>query len=91
MTISDVLTVCHQRGVRLVVSEGKLRAQGKPGSINDALRFGLNAHKQDLIGMLGEGQHPDPLLPDRVVYPATLPNTDEAFRAYYETQRARAA
>jgi hypothetical protein len=91
MTITDVLTVCHQRGVRLVVSEGKLRAQGKPGAINDALRFGLNAHTKDLIAMLGEGQHPDPELPDRVVYPAHLPNNDQAYRAHYSTQRLKAA
>jgi hypothetical protein len=91
MTISDVLTVCHQRGVRLVIQNGELRAQGKPGAVNAALRDGLAAHKQDLIAMLGEGTHPDPLLPDRVTYPATMPRDDQAYRAYYAAQRLEAA
>jgi hypothetical protein len=91
MTITDVLTVCYHRGVRLLVTDGKLSARGPAISINDALREGLNAHKQDLIAMLGEGLHPDPDLPDRVLYPAHLPNTDQAFRAHYKAQRVTAA
>jgi hypothetical protein len=91
MTITDVLNVCHQRSVRLVIQDGELRAQGKPGAVSDALREGLKTHKQDLIAALGEGSHPDPRLPDRVVYPATMPRDDQAYRRCYEAQRLKAA
>lgn len=91
MTIIDVLTLCHQRGVSLVIRGGQLNARGQFGAVNEALRRGLVEHKEKLIEYLGEGQHPDPLLPDRVVYPASLPNTIEAFSSCYEAQRVKAA
>jgi hypothetical protein len=91
MTITDLLIVCEQRGVRLVVQSDHLRAQGKPGAVNAALREGLAMHRQALIETLGEGVHPDPLLPDRVVYPPTMPRDDQSYRAHYEAQRLKAA
>jgi hypothetical protein len=91
MTITDVLKVCYQRGVRLVIAEGQLHAQGKSGATNTALREGLAMHKAAPIEMLGVGVHPDPQLPDVVHYPVTLPNDDQSFRRHYETQRLKAA
>jgi hypothetical protein len=91
MTIFDVLKVCDARSVRLRICGDELRAQGNPGAVSDALREGLAQHKADLIAMLGEGIHGDLKLPDVIHYPASVPNTDQAFRAHYETQRVRAA
>jgi hypothetical protein len=91
MTINELFIVCYHRGVGLLVEGDQLRARGKFGAVNEALRRGLAEHKTTLIAMLGDGIHPDPLLPDRVVYSSSVPNTIEAFDACYEAQRARVA
>lgn len=92
MTALDVLRVCSARGVRLVIGGDELRAQGKPGAVNEVLRAALAEHKAALIELLGDGVTPDETLPDVITYPASLPGTIEAFRACLEAQRiARAA
>jgi hypothetical protein len=91
MTLRDVLTLAYQRGVSFLIVGDALRARGKSGAVNDALRAGLATHKQELIAMLGDGLHPDPLIPDRVTYPASLPNDDQSFERAYAAQRLKAA
>jgi hypothetical protein len=90
MTITDVLTVCAQRGVRLVVSHGQLRAQGKPGAVNDALREGLAWHKAQFVEAFGNGIYPDPTLPDAIKIPVWCPNTETAIRSCIDSQRKAA-
>ena len=87
----DVLHLCTLRGVTLVISGDELRARGPKGSVSDALSAGLIEHKQDLIGLLGDGLFPDPTLPETTRIPADCPNTTEAMRACLDAQRVRAA
>ncbi len=91
MTALDALTVCYRRGVRLVIHGDELRAQGKPGAVNEPLRDALAEHKATLIELLGDGITPDETLPDVINYPASLPDTIEAFRACLDAQRVKVA
>ena len=91
MTITDVLTVAHIRGVRLVVDGDELRAQGPFGSVSEALRRGLAEHKQAICAALGDGVHPDETLPDVVRVPAWCPNTETAIKSCIDAQRKAAA
>ena len=89
MTAVDVLAVCQARCVRLCISGDVLRAQGRPGAVNEALRAALAEHKATLVEWLGDGVTPDPTLPDVIYYPADLPNTLEALRACLDAQRVK--
>lgn len=91
MTILDVLTVCHHRGVRLVISEGVMRAQGKPGAVNEPLREGLTTHKAQIVEAFSDGTYPDPTLPDVIKIPVWCPNTVMAIRSCIDSQRLKAA
>jgi hypothetical protein len=55
MTINDVFNVCRARGVHLVIAGDELRAQGRKGAVNDALRNGLAKHKQAIIDAAADG------------------------------------
>lgn len=91
MTFHDVFNVCRARGVRLVVVGGQLRAQGRKGAVNDALRNALAEDRATIIAMYGDGIWPDTTLPDEIVVPASLPNTLEAIRACIDGQRLECA
>ncbi len=91
MTFNDVFKVCAARGVRLVITGGELRAQGRKGAVSDALRKGLAEHKAAIVEAYGDGIWPDENLPDEIVIPASVPNTVEAIRARIDAQRVKAA
>ena len=91
MTLGDVFNVCRARGVRLAIQGGQMRAQGRPGAVNEPLKQGLAAHKAQIVEMCGDGVWPDETLPDVIVIPASVPNTESAIRACIELQRVRAA
>ncbi len=91
MTFSDVFNVCAARGVRLVITGDQLRAQGRKGAINDALRNGLAEHKAAIIEAYGDGIWPDETLPDEIVIPAHVPNEVQAIRVCIDSQRVREA
>jgi hypothetical protein len=61
MTLNDVFNVCRERGVHLVITGNELRAQGRKGAVNDALRNGLAKHKQAIIDGCVNGISPDEL------------------------------
>jgi protein-disulfide isomerase-like protein with CxxC motif len=58
MTLNDVFKVCAVRGVRLVITGGQLRAQGRKGAVNDALRHAITEHRQTIIDVYGDGVWP---------------------------------
>ena len=87
MTFNDVFTVCQARGVRLVIQGGQLRAQGRPGAVNEPLQRGLVEHKQAIIEAFGDGIWPDENLPDMIVIPAATTNTESAIKAVIDAQR----
>jgi hypothetical protein len=87
MTLLDCLTVCYQRGVRLVIEDGRLRAQGKPGAVNDALRDGLVTHKREIVAAFGNGVFPDSTLPDVIKIPGWCPNSETALKSCVDSQR----
>jgi len=89
MTMIEALLVVTRRGVRLVITGDELRAQGRKGAVNDALRQGLAEHKQAIIEGLGDGIFPDDTLPDEVVIPVSVPNTTEAIRSCVDAQRMK--
>jgi hypothetical protein len=89
MTLDDVFNVAAARGVRLVITGDELRAQGRKGAVNDALRNGLAEHKRVIIETYGDGIWPDATLPDEIVIPASVPNTIEAIRACIDAQRVK--
>ncbi len=89
MTINDVFNVCRARGVQLVIAGNELRAQGRKGAVNDALRNGLAELKAAIIETYGDGIWPDATLPDEIVIPASVPNTIEAIRACIDAQRVK--
>ncbi len=91
MTLSDVFNVCAVRGVRLVITGDGLRAKGRKGAVNDALRNGLAEHKNALIEAYGDGIWPDETLPDEIVVPAQVPNEVQAIRVCIDSQRVREA
>ncbi len=91
MTLADVFNVCRSRGVRLCIQGGQLRAQGKPGAVNEPLKQGLVEHKQAIVDDLGDGLWQDENLPDELTIPAATPNTERAIMACIEAQRVRAA
>ncbi len=91
MTMNDALMVVTRRGVRLVITGDELRAQGKKGAVNDALRRGLADHKREIIEALGDGTFPDDTLPDEIVIPVSVPDTIEAIRSCVDAQRVKAA
>jgi len=91
MTINDVFNVCRARGVRLAIQGGQLRAQGRPGAVNEPLKRGLAEHKQAIVDDLGDGLWQDENLPDELIIPAATPNTERAIMACIESQRLRAA
>ncbi len=89
MTLNDVFNVCAARGIRLVITGDQLRAQGRKGAVNDALRNGLVEHKAAIIEEYGDGIWPDATLPDEIVIPVSVPNTVEAIRACIDAQRVK--
>ncbi len=91
MNFDDVFNVCRARGVRLVIQGGQLRAQGRKGAINDALKDGLAEHKQAIMELLGDGVFPDSTLPAVLHIAAAVPNTVEALGACIDAQRVKAA
>jgi hypothetical protein len=91
MTMTEALLGVTRRGVRLVITGDELRAQGKRGAVSDALRQALAEHKREIIEALGDGVFPDETLPDKIIIPASVPNTTEAIRACMDAQRVRAA
>ena len=90
MNMNEALMIVTRRGVRLVITGDELRAQGKKGVVNDALRQGLAEHKREIIGALGDGTFPDETLPDEIVIPVAVPNTIEAIRSCVDAQRMKA-
>lgn len=91
MTFDEVFRVCRERGVRLHISANVLRAQGRAGAVNDALKRGLTEHKQSIIDTFGYGIWPDETLPDVLVIPVSTPNTLEAIKACIDAQRIQRA
>jgi hypothetical protein len=91
MNMNEALMIVTRRGVRLVISGDELRAQGKRGAVNDALRQGLAEHKREIIDTLGDGIFPDDTLPDEIVIPVAVPNTIEAIRSCVDAQRVKVA
>jgi hypothetical protein len=89
MTINDVFNVCRARGVRLVVQGAQLRAQGKPGAVSEPLQRALVEHKQAIIEMFGDGIWPDETLPDVIIIPASVPNTEHMIKLWIDAQRIR--
>jgi AmiR/NasT family two-component response regulator len=92
MTFDDVFNVCRARGVRLVIQGGQLRAQGRPGAVNEPLKQGLVEHKAQIVDAFGDGIWPDETLPDEtlpdvIVIPAATPNTESAIKAVIDAQR----
>jgi hypothetical protein len=87
MTLDEVLRACQARGVRIVIAGPEMRARGPRGAVNDALRQGLTMHKQAIVELLGDGEHPDETLPEVIHVPAPLPNTVEAICACIDSQR----
>jgi hypothetical protein len=87
MTINDVFAVCCARGVRLCIQGGQLRAQGKPGAVSEPLKQGLATHKQQIIDLFGDGVWPDETLPDEIIIPASVPNTERAIKTCIDAQR----
>ncbi len=87
MTLTDVFTVCRARGVRLRIQGGQLRAQGKLGAVSEPLQRALTEHKQAIIEKFGDGIWPDETLPDVIVIPASVPNTESAIKLCIDAQR----
>jgi hypothetical protein len=86
MRAIDVITVCYRRGVRLVITNGEIRARGAKGAVNEVLREGLIQHKQAIIENLGDGEFPDETLPDEIFIPANVPNDEESIAVCIEGQ-----
>lgn len=91
MTTQDVVLLCYVRGVRLVIAGDQLRAQGRKGAVNDALKQGLAEHKREIIEVYGDGVLPDETLPDEIVIPVHVPNTVEAIKSCIDAQGKVAA
>jgi hypothetical protein len=91
MSFDDVFNVCLERGVRLVITGDSLRAQGRKGAVNDALKRGLAEHRQRIIATFGDGIWPDETLPVEIIIPASVPNALETIRACIDAQRKRVA
>jgi hypothetical protein len=91
MTFDEVFNVCRERGVRLHISADVLRAQGRAGAVNDALKNGLREHKQAIISTFGNGVWPDGTLPDVILIPVSTPNTLENIKACVDAQRVQRA
>jgi len=87
MTFDEVFNVCRARGVRLVIQGGQLRAQGKPGAVNEPLQRALAEHKQQIIESFGDGIWPDETLPDEIIIPAGTPNNERTIKAWIDAQR----
>jgi len=87
MTFADVFNVCRARGVRLVIQAGQLRAQGKPGAVSEPLQRALAEHKAHIVEMFGDGIWPDETLPDVLIIPASVPNTESAIKLWIDAQR----
>ncbi len=91
MTFNDVFSMCRQRGVRLVIRGGELRAQGKPGAVSEPLKRALTEHKREIVEAFGDGIWPDETLPDFLVIPASTPNIESAIKAIIDAQRRQQA
>src|SRR5262245_61308551 len=52
MTLTDLLTECHKRGVRLSATPTRLHWLSATGAVDDQLRRHLVEHKPDLIELL---------------------------------------
>jgi hypothetical protein len=52
MTPTEVLIVCEQRGVQLIIDGHELRVRGRKGAVSDALKHGILEHKADLIELI---------------------------------------
>jgi hypothetical protein len=89
LTLGDVFIVATARGVRLVITGDELRAQGRKGAVNDALRNGLVEHKRAIIEAYGDGIWPDETLPNEIVIPAHVPNETQAIRSCIDAQRVK--
>ncbi len=92
MTLSDVFNVCRVRGVRLVIQDGQLRAQGKPGAVTEPLKEGLARHKARIVELLGEGvwfdaSVVDETLPNEIIIPAGTPNNERVIKLWIDAQR----
>ena len=87
MTINDVFNVCRARGVRLCIQGGQLRAQGRPGAVSEPLQRALAEHKQAIIEAFGDGIWPDETLPDVIVIPASVQNTESGIKTCIDAQR----
>jgi class 3 adenylate cyclase len=87
MTAQDVVKLCYLRGVRLVIDGQTMRAKGRRGAVNDALKQGLAEHRQTIIDAYGDGIFPDESLPDTIIIPASVPNDEDAIRACIDSQR----
>ncbi len=87
MTLHDVFNVCRARGVRLRIQGGQLRAQGKPGAVSEPLKRALAEHKTQIVDTFGDGVWPDETLPDVIIIPASVPNTESAIMACIDAQR----
>jgi hypothetical protein len=73
--------------VRLRIQGGQLRAQGRLGAVNEPLQHGLAEHKAQIIEMFGDGIWPDETLPDEIIIPASVPNTERAIKTCVDAQR----
>jgi hypothetical protein len=91
MTFDDVFSMCCQRGVRLVIRGGELRAQGKPGAVSEPLKRALTEHKHQIVEAFGDGIWPDETLPDVLVIPASTRNTENSIKACIDAQRRQQA
>jgi hypothetical protein len=52
MTPTEVLTVCEQRGVQLIIDGNELRVRGRKGAVSDALKQGIIEHKAALVELI---------------------------------------
>ncbi len=89
MSIHQPASANHKDLFRPMPDE--LRAKGRKGAVNDALRNGLAEHKNALIEAYGDGIWPDETLPDEIVVPAQVPNEVQAIRVCIDSQRVRDA
>ena len=91
MTALGLLGELYRLGVTLAVEGGRLRVRAPRGVITEDMRQRLAEHKPEIVEALGEGSFPDPTLPDELLVPSGVKNTNEAVRACINSQRRRPA
>ena len=87
MTTAEFLSTLRERGVRVWVEDGRLKADAPTGILDDALRGQLAARKQELMDFVsrdaGDAERPRSLVPlksDRIATATVRPSRPQRGR-----------